>query len=332
MKTEESKRFVLVSIFITLAIAILVAGIFMLGGQQKRFVKSVQAIAVFKDVSGLKVGNNIWFSGVKIGTVKDIELTGNKQVRVTMNIEEASHQFIRKDAKVRLGSESLIGNKIIEVIGGTTQAPAIENNDQLQVENTTDTDAIMATLQENNQNLLAITSDFKILSRQMVEGKGPAGKLLSDSLMGEKFNAIVNNLHKVSETSNQASQAIAQFSQKLNRKDGLANQLLTDTIVFNRIKASSLQLNQTTAAATQMAQNLQQASEKLEKKDNALGVLLNDEQFASQLKNTMSNLDKSSVTLDENMKALQSNFLFRGYFKKQEKEKTKLEKDGLKQK
>src|SRR5690606_19598377 len=206
MKTEESKRFVLVSIFISLGLAILIAAIFMLGGQQKRFVKSVEITSVFNDVAGLKVGNNIWFSGVKIGTVKEIELTGTKQVRVKMNIEEASRNFIRKDAKVKLGSESLIGNKIIEIVGGSAQAPAIEQNDQLQVEVATGTDEMMATLQENNQNLLSITSDFKALSRQMVEGKGPAGKLLSDSVMAEKFNAIVTNLHKVSETSNQASQ------------------------------------------------------------------------------------------------------------------------------
>ena len=332
MKTEESKRFVLVSIFITLAIAILVAAIFMLGGQQKRFVHSVQVTAVFKDVSGLKTGNNIWFSGVKIGTVKDIKLTGNKQVLVTMNIEEASQQFIRKDAKVRLGSESLIGNKIIEIIGGTSQAPAIEEHDQLPVEVTNDTDAIMATLQENNQNLLSITTDIKTLSHKLVEGKGPAGKLLSDSVMADKFVAIVDNLHKVSQTTTQASQAIAQFSTKLTRKDGLANQLLTDTMVYNRLKTSSLQLNQTTAAATEMAHNLQKASEKLQENNNALGVLINDPEFATQLKSTMTNLNTSSATLDENMKALQSNFLFRGYFKKQEKEKAKAEKTSAKPK
>src|SRR5687767_8187332 len=223
MKTEESKRFVLVSIFITLAIAILVAGIFVLGGQQKRFVKSVKVYAVFNDVSGLKTGNNVWFSGVKIGTVKEIQLMGNKQVRVNMNIEEASQQFIRKDATVRLGSESLIGNKIIEVVGGTAQVPPVENNDRLHVEKTTDTDAIMATLQENNQNLVQITSDFKTVSRQLAQGKGTVGALLSDSAMAQKFDAIITNLHQTSVTTAKASSALAQFSGKLNQKNGLAN-------------------------------------------------------------------------------------------------------------
>jgi phospholipid/cholesterol/gamma-HCH transport system substrate-binding protein len=330
MKTEESKRFVLVSIFITLAIAILVAGIFVLGGQQKRFVKSVQVYAVFNDVSGLKTGNNVWFSGVKIGTVKEIQLTGNKQVRVQMNIEEASQQFIRKNAKVRLGSESLIGNKIIEVVGGTAQVPPVENNDQLLVEKTTDTDAIMATLQENNQNLVQITSDFKTVSNQLAQGKGTVGALLSDSLMAQKFNAIITNLHETSVTTAKASSALAQFSGKLNQKNGLANKLLTDTIVFNRLKTSSVQLNQTTAAAAAFTENLKKTSEKLNQNDNALGTMLNDAAFNQNLKNTMTNLEKGSVLLNEDLKAMQSNFLLRGFFKKQEEQKAKQEKEANK--
>jgi phospholipid/cholesterol/gamma-HCH transport system substrate-binding protein len=327
MKTEESKRFVLVSIFITLAIAILVAGIFILGGQQKRFVKSVKVYAVFNDVSGLKTGNNVWFSGVKIGTVKEIKLTGNKQVRVNMNIEEASQQFIRKDARVRLGSESMIGNKIIEVVGGTAQVPPVENNDRLHVEKTTDTDAIMATLQENNQNLVQITSDFKTVSRQLAQGKGTVGALLNDSAMAQKFNAIITNLHQTSVTTAKASSALAQFSGKLNQKNGLANKLLTDTVVFSRLKASSAQLNQTTTAAAAFAENLKKTGEKLDQNNNALGTMLNDPTFNQNLKNTMTNLEKGSVLLNEDLKAMQSNFLLKGYFKKQDEQKAKQEKE-----
>src|SRR4051812_13805715 len=121
----------MVSIFITLAIAILVVCIFTLGGQQKKFVKSIQISAVFDDVSGLQPGNNVWFLGVKIGTIKQIDLTGNKQVRVTMSIEEKSEEFIRKNAKARIGSESFIGNRILEIYNGSAEFPPVEDNDQL---------------------------------------------------------------------------------------------------------------------------------------------------------------------------------------------------------
>ncbi len=119
MGVAENKRSVIVGIFILLAIIIFISGVFLLGGQQKRFVNSINIKAVFDDVAGLKPGNNVWFSGVKIGTVKTINFYGESQVEITLSIEEKARQYIRKDAKARISSESLIGNKIIVLFGGS---------------------------------------------------------------------------------------------------------------------------------------------------------------------------------------------------------------------
>jgi phospholipid/cholesterol/gamma-HCH transport system substrate-binding protein len=82
METSENKRSVIVGIFVFLGIVLFVAGIFTLAGQQKRFVKSIELNAIFDNVAGLKVGNNVWFSGVKIGTVKKIDFYGTSQVKI----------------------------------------------------------------------------------------------------------------------------------------------------------------------------------------------------------------------------------------------------------
>ena len=70
MKQSNTKRAVIVGIFIFLGLAILIAGVLTLGGQQNTFQKKITVRAVFDDVGGLLTGNNVWFSGVKIGTVK----------------------------------------------------------------------------------------------------------------------------------------------------------------------------------------------------------------------------------------------------------------------
>src|SRR5687768_9556780 len=123
MKAAENRRFVMVGIFVFLALIILITGILILGGQQSKFGKNVRIYAVFDNTHGLKRGNNIWFSGVKIGTVKEIKFSGISQVEVAMDIDADAQKYIRKDAKVRLGSESMIGNKIIEIFGGSPQIP-----------------------------------------------------------------------------------------------------------------------------------------------------------------------------------------------------------------
>ena len=316
MGTAENKRTVVVGIFVLLAILIFVAGIFVLGGQQKRFVQSISIKALFDDVAGLKPGNNVWFSGVKIGTVKTIQFSGASQVEITMNIEEKTQRYIRKDARVRISSESFIGNKIIVIFGGSEQAASVQNNDRLVAENPLNTDDLVEKLQENNKNLVQITGDFKVLSSRLVQGQGTVGALLKDSAMASNFRATMANLQQVSATTVKAAGALAQFTSRLNTKTGLANQLLTDTLVFNQIKTSVTELKQTTAAAAGLTTNLKQVSDKLNADNNAVGVMLNDEQFANSLKTTMGNLVSGTDEFAETMKAVQNNFLLKGYFRR----------------
>jgi phospholipid/cholesterol/gamma-HCH transport system substrate-binding protein len=89
--------------------------------------------------------------------------------------------------------------------------------------------------------------------------------------------------------------------------------------VFANLRQSVEQLQRTSASAAEMTANLNETSTKLNDDKNAVGVLLNDQQFATQLKGTMENLETSTDKLDENMEALQHNFLFRGYFKRKAK-------------
>lgn len=319
MNTAEKKRSVVVGIFVFLGILVLVAAVFTLGGQQKRFVKSIHLKAIFDDVGGLKVGNNVWFSGVKIGTVKSLSFYGNSEVEITMSIEEEAQKYIRKNARAKVSSEGFIGNKIILIYGGTPNVPSVEDGDKLAVEKALSTDEIMATLQENNKNLLDITTDFKLLSLKIVKGKGALGAILTDSLMAENFRSIVANLQMASSNTARVSAAVSQLTSKINTKGALANELLTDTTVFKELKTAVNQLQQSTASAAEITSNLKKTSSKLNDGNNVVGVLLNDEATASKLKNTIGNLETSTKKLDENMEALQHNFLLRGFFKKKEK-------------
>lgn len=319
MQTTESKRNVLVGLFIFLGLLIFIVGIFVLGGQQKSFVKSLRVNAVFNDIGGLKPGNNVWFSGVKIGTVKTIKFFGSSQVEVSMRIEQTAQAYIRKDASAKLSSDGLIGNKLIVIFGGNPKTPEIEDGDILRVQKDLSTDDIMKTFQENNENLIGITSNFKKLSADMVKGKGTAGALLADSNLATSFRAIVTNLQKTTRTSAQLAGQLGLFTAKLNTKGGLADKLMTDTSVFNKLSATAEQLKQTASKATVITDNLSKASNKLNSTDNAMGLLLNDAKTAEQVKKTMGNLEESSVKLNDDLEAVQHNFLLRGFFKKKEK-------------
>ncbi|WP_266368953.1 MlaD family protein [Tellurirhabdus rosea] len=323
MNSGDNKRAITVGIFIAVGIAILVTGIVVLGGQQKRFVKTVHVFSVFDDVGGLQVGNNVWFSGVKIGTVRKIRFYGTSQVEIMMNIEESSRQYIRKDAKASLSTDGLIGNKIVQIVGGSPRTEPVEDGDRLQANEALSSDEIMETLQANNQNLLKVTTDVKNIVDKISKGKGMAGAVLTDDGLAVQFRAALTSLQSASENANRLSGSLNQYTSKLNRKGTLAYDLVSDTVIFNDLRTSSARLRQASAAATEITGNITKATDRLNSRDNAVGLLLNDETVNRDLKATIRNLESSTQKLDENMEALQHNFLLRGFFRKRAKEEAK---------
>jgi phospholipid/cholesterol/gamma-HCH transport system substrate-binding protein len=321
MEAAENKRSIIVGVFVLLGVAVFVIGILTLGGQNKSFVKSIRISSIFSDVAGLKKGNNVWFSGVKVGTIKSIRFTSSSQVDVDMSIDASTQQYIHRNASARISSDGLIGNKIIVIDGGSPQAPIVQDGDVLQSAKLLSTDDIMATLQKNNENLLAITTDFKALGHQILAGKGTVGALLSDSTMGIQLRAAMRNLQTTTQRASMMAAQLDAFSNKMNTKGGLADKLLTDTVAFNRIQESVAKLKQAANNATILTDNLNKASNKLNTTDNILGVLLNDPEGAKKVQTTLNYLQQSSVKLNDDLEAVQHNFLLRGFFKKKEKAK-----------
>jgi phospholipid/cholesterol/gamma-HCH transport system substrate-binding protein len=281
-------------------------------------------------VNGLQKGNNIWFSGVKVGTIKKVLLTKG-QVEVDMNIDSHSRQFIRKDAKAKISTDGLIGNKIIEIYGGTLNAPEIEDGDLLGNTELLSTDAMMKTLSQNNDNLLAITSDFKVISNRLVAGQGSIGKLLSDETLANEIHATTDALKRTSLNLEKLTADVSNYTSKLNREGSLANDLISDTIIFSRLRATVTDLQQVASTSKEIMDSfkiagntlnngLQTLNNGLNNKDAPLGMLLNDEKSASNIKVILKNLQSSSKKLDEDLEAIQHNFLLRGFFKKKAKE------------
>ncbi|MGN6540404.1 MAG: MlaD family protein, partial [Ginsengibacter sp.] len=119
MEIRKSKYGFIVGGFIVVALAIFITTIFTIGGQQTSFSKKIYIKAKFDEINGLKEGNNVWFHGYKIGTVKSIALKDPYDIDVTLSIEKNSHQFIKQNAYAKIGSDGFLGNKIVIIYGGS---------------------------------------------------------------------------------------------------------------------------------------------------------------------------------------------------------------------
>lgn len=320
MSTTNNKRSVIVGIFILIGLIILVITILTLGSQRKTFDRSVTVKAFFDNVNGLQKGNNIWFSGVKVGIIKKVYITGKGIVEVDMSISKDATQYIRKDAKAKLSTDGLIGNKIIEIYGGSQNAGEIEEGDVLTADDLLSTDAMMNTLSKNNDNFLAITSDLKVITAGLVQGKGSIGKLLNDETMVDQINATTLMLQKAAGNLEKLTNSVAGYTAKLNTKGSLANDLVTDTVIFSRLRQTTAELQEVVKTSKSAIANFETAgttlNEGLKNTDAPLGMLLADKESASNLKITIGNLRDASKKLDEDLEALQHSFLLKGFFKK----------------
>ena len=317
MNESPNKRAVIVGLFVFIGLIFFLAGILIVGNLRETFNRKMGLVSLFDDISGLQPGNNIWFSGVKIGTVNSLNFHGKSQVEVNMNVSLSAQQYIRKDAKVKISNDGLIGNKILVIYGGTDAFAEAQEGDTLAVEKTFTSEDMINTAQENNKNLLAITNDVKAITKKLAAGEGSVGKLLDDSLMYTNINATIVSLQKASAKAQQMLGSLAEFSSGLNKKGTLANELTTDTVVFKSVKASVLQLQQMADTATALIADIKQISSN---PNSSIGVLLHDEAAGAHLKASLKNLESSSKKLDEDLEAVQHNFLLRGFFKKKAKE------------
>ncbi|HWZ21296.1 MAG TPA: MlaD family protein [Cytophagaceae bacterium] len=316
MNEPSNKRAVIVGLFVLVGLLFLAGGILMVGNIRGTFQRKMQIVSVFNDVSGLQTGNNIFFSGVKIGTVSNLHFYGESQVAVSLKIETKAQHYIRKDAMVKISSDGLIGNKILVIYGGSELAEEVTAGDTLKVEKTFTSEDMINTLQENNKNILAITKDFKIVSQKLVNGEGTIGKLLNDNTVYTNISSATASLQAASFKAQKLMNSLSAFSDGLNKKGTLANELVTDTIVFNSMKASIFELQKIADTATVFITSLKEASRNPK---TPIGVLLHDENSGAKVKAIIQNLEKSSQKLDTDLEAVQHNFLLKHYFKKKAK-------------
>jgi len=316
MNELSKKRIVIVGLFIVLGLAFLLSAILLVGNLRNSFTKKIEVYSIFDDVSGLQKGNNVWLSGVKVGTVSNVTFNGKSKVKVCIQVNSDLRQYIPSDSKVKISSDGLIGNKILVIFGGSENAKGVQTGDTLIVEKTFSSEDMLNTLRKSNDNIFAITNDFKTISKRLVDGEGTAGKLLTDTSLYTNINEATTSLNTATAEAEKVMRSLNVFSSNLNKEGTLANDLTTDTVLFKTVKASVLQLQQISNTALTFIKNLNQ---KTSDSTTSLGLLLNNKESGANLKETIKNLKSSSIKLDEDLEALQHNALFKRYFKNKAK-------------
>ena len=309
MDTHTQKFKVRLGLFIIGGLALFAMAIFIIGKQQNLFNPVFKITAKFYNVSGLKIGSNIRFSGIDVGIVDNIKIINDSRVQVDMLIRKDVQRFIKSDCEVTIGSEGIIGDRILIITQGSFDAPIVKDKQKIASKEPVEIDAIIASLQISGNSIEIISKQLSEVMIKVNSGRGTLGRLIHDSTIAQNIKHTILNFKKASEGLDEAMEKAKQSIFDIT--DSLQVTSVNTKIISNELAEIMIEINSG---------------------NGTLGRLIHDSTIAENLDQAIINLKNSSYGLNENMNAAKENFLLKGYFKRKEKAAEEMRDDALEKK
>lgn len=263
--------------FVGIGIIIFILGIYYIGSQGSIFSRNFRLSGVFKDISGIKIGNDVRFSGINIGTVTRVEIVNDSLVQIDLHIQNDVKQFIRKDSKMEIVPEGLMGTKVVYIYSGSSNAEIVKDGDILETIEAVQIDKILRQLNTSTQNTTVITKNIADITDKINRGEGAFGKFFADESFAKDLSTIAK---KTAELTNN----IAGISSKISQEQGAIGMLLSDTTLANNIFQAGEDLEKTT-------KNLATLTEQMNKGKGIYSKIFTDTTFTSGISRAGQNLD-----------------------------------------
>lgn len=347
MKKKQRKSLI-VGIFVTLGVSIFILAIYLVGTKENLFGSPVTVAAIFEDVQGLREGDNVRLSGIDIGTVNSLSIMNDNRVFILMNLESEQVKFVKKDSRVTIGSEGLMGSKVVMILPGSIEATPIAEYDTLVSVEQVDIDDILIEVNKSSENIAIVSSELISITQKINRGDGIFGKIFTDTTLTQNLDDATRNISYITENLYSLSEKVSsgqgivgklfadtsltqeigaagqnideitnnlrEITEKINKGEGVFGRMFTDTSLTNNLYQSSTNLQETSRSLMLLADRLNSDS-------SALNLLIDDPVFADSLKILLDRLNTGVVEATDAADAVQRSGLIRLFSKKKEKEK-----------
>lgn len=321
---SESTRKLLLGLFITASLLLMSMALYLIGSNQNIFGSNFKVVVLFNNVSGLRPGNNVRFAGTDVGTVERIEVTGDTSVSVTLVIKDKFKSFIRQDAIASIGTDGLMGNKLVNIISSGLPSPLVENGDTLTSLKPVETDEMLRTLNRTNEYVSMIALNLKNITDEIGNSRGTLWKLLTDTGLANQLDTVMFTMRKASNQALYLADNLNAMADKVKSGQGTLGALVNDTVFYTSLQKTMVDLRKTTERATHIATELDQIIDKVDEGRGTFWTLVKDTTLRDDLKLSIQNIKNGADNFNQNMEAMKSIPLFKGYFKdKEKKEKAK---------
>lgn len=339
--------------FVVVGILLFIVTIYVIGINRNLFGSNFILNSQFKNVSGLKVGSNVRLSGINIGTVSKIEFITDSLVLVRLLIKDEVQQYIKIDALASIGSDGLVGDKVLIIEPGSYSKSVVKDDGIIASNSTIEIDDVLKSVKKSAENAEIITNQLADFSFKMNDKNGFLSKFMTDKQMAIRIENTIENLEI-------GTKEIAKFSPKINDPNGLINKLFVDknfsikvdNLATNLQKSSAdlalftSKINTENSTLTKLIsdpsfaksisttfKNLEistndfvKFTSKINNDSNVLSKLINNKRLGNSVDSTITKIGVGADGIIEIENAAKSNFLLRGYFNKKKRNEEKQKK------
>ncbi|MGZ3898703.1 MAG: MlaD family protein [Bacteroidia bacterium] len=307
-------------LFVAIGTILLVGALYLIGNKQNLFGSTFTISAQFYNVNGLMKGNNVRFAGIDVGTVKSVEIVNDSLVNVVMIIEKKIQKYIKKNAIANVGTDGLMGNKLVNINSGEKPAPSIAQGDTLITRRQVEMDEMVRTLDVTNENIKVITTNLRHITDK-INSKNSLWNLLMDTIVAENVKSSIVNIKLMSNQGLMITGDLKDITSGIKKGKGSLGALITDTTLSGRINQVVVKFNKISDTAATISGNLSAIVKKIKEGKGSMGILLNDTMLVKNLNTSMENIKNGSGGFNENMEALKYSWPFKKYYRKYKKKK-----------
>jgi len=322
---KQGENNIKLGVFVFAGMLALIFSFYLIGKNHNLFGSDFELKVRFSNLNGLMEGDNVLFSGIQAGTVKSFNMINDTSIEVTLMIDNKIKDYIPKNAVASIGTEGLMGNKIVNILPVKRTAVKVHEGDLLPAQKMLNTDEMLQTLSKTNNNLAVISEGIKGVVLRI--NSSDIMTLLNDKRIGANLRSSLENIDKTTANAKVMSYNLNDIVAQIRKGKGAAGALLTDTgfagnlkEALAKIKSASDNADKLTVQLNTLVNNINQD---LTDGKGAAHSLLRDSVIANNFKKSMDNIEKGTDSFSQDMEALKHNFLLRGYFKNLEKQQKK---------
>lgn len=320
MKTKASEN-VKLGLFVLAGLLFVILTLYMIGKNSNLFGATFTIKASMSSVNGLMPGNNVRFKGIDVGTVRNIELTDDGSILVVMVIDKKMARYIRQNAVASVGTDGLMGNKLVNINSVAAAAPSVEEGSVIESMQPIETDEMLRTLNTTNNTIERVTRNLDEIT-QKLNTSNSLWNLISDTVITQDLRSGVKAFSIAGANTAALTGSAKEIINRYGEGEGLAGTLFTDTTLVARLDESLARIQAASERTAAMMGDLELVIHDMKAGEGTAGLILADTVLRNTLMQSAVNLQEGTSRFSANMEALKSNFFFRRYFRRLEKERT----------